>query len=579
MAEAQPIPCECLGEIKLLPFNDGDPNIPAMLRSQAEKFGDDTLYIIPKGDGKREEVTWKHALTQVEGLARGLVELGVEHGEHVALYSENRYEWRISDLGILSTGCVSVPLHAALTGEQSRHEIIDSRSKTLILSNQEQADKLAEVVDDLDQVERIIAFDEINWPGKQDVARFSEVVERGMNANGKIADEQLRRERALTRSDLATIIYTSGTTGVPKGVMLTHDNILFLCDRIRASLSFKRGNILLSWLPLSHSFGRMADHFTMLMAGLRIFLAEGPDVVIQRIGQSQPHWLTSVPRIFEKIFAMTSMLPPDEQKEKLSRLFGKRLEWLISGGAPLPDAISSVYHNAGIMLLEGFGLTETTAITAYNQPERYRAGTVGTLMPGAEIKIAEDGEILIKGRHVMKGYWQMPEETAKTIVDGWLYTGDVGCVDDEGFLVITDRKKDLIVNSAGKNIAPQMIESELSQVPLIDQSMVIGDGRKFLSALIIPEWAAVEKLFTQMGLEQKPHDEAVNDPTLIGVMQAYIDEALKDLASWERVRKFVLIPEAFTVESGMLTPSMKIRRRHAIEHHKQQLDRLYEEDS
>lgn len=576
MANGQPVPRECLGQIKLLPFNEDELNLPTMVRSRAAELGDETLYLVPNREGFKA-VSWRQYGAEVEAAGRSLVELGVAHKEHVALYSENRYEWRVSDLGIMAAGGVCVPLHAALTGEQARHEILDSQSKTLILSNQEQADKLAPVVGKLDQVERVIAFEPIRWPGEQEVVCFHKLVERGLKADPKVADEQRQRERAITRNDLATIIYTSGTTGLPKGVMLTHDNVLFLCDRLRASLSFKRGQVLASWLPLSHSFGRMADHFGMLLSGLTVALVESHEALVKRIHQLQPHWLTAVPRIFEKLFAATSMLPPAEQKAKLASLFGERLEWLISGGAPLPGAISNVYLDAGIMLLEGYGMTETTAITSYNQPARYRTGTVGTPMPGAEIKIAEDGEILVRGRHVMTGYWNMPEETANTIVRGWLHTGDIGHIDDEGFLVITDRKKDLIVNSAGKNIAPQLIESELSQVPLIDQSMVIGDGRKFLSALIVPEWQAVDKLFSQMGLERKPNEKAVKDPVLIGIMQSYIDEALKNLASWEQVRKFVLIPEPFTVESGLLTPSMKIRRRKAIDRYIEQIDDLYDD--
>lgn len=577
MGDSTAIPRERLGELPLRTTDDSDLNLPGMLRTRAETRGDDVLYLVP-GEPGYTEVSWQHYHDQVLSLARGLIDLGVDHGSHVAMSSENRYEWRVGDLGILAAGCVSVPLHAALTGEQGRHEILDSGSRTLLISNQDQADKFEVVIDDLDSVDLVVSFEPINWPGKQEVVLLDEVIERGRRADAKTADEQRQREQALARDDLATIIYTSGTTGQPKGVMLTHDNILFLCDRVRARLIFERGQRLLSWLPLSHSFGRMADHFGMLIGGdLTVALCESHEKVLQRLREVNPHWLTAVPRIFEKLFALTSMLPPAEQKRKLAEIFGTDLGWLISGGAPLPGAISNVYFDAGVMLLEGYGMTETSAISTFNQPERYRTGTVGTPLPETEIKIDSDGEILIRGRHIMRGYWNMEAETAATIVDGWLHTGDVGHIDDEGFLVITDRKKDLIVNSAGKNIAPQLIEAHLAQVPLIDQAMVIGDQRKFLSALIVPEWAAVDKLFTQMGLEKKPPAKACNDPVLIGVMQSYIDEALKDLASWERVRKFVLLPEPFTVESGLLTPSMKIRRRKAMERYLDQIDSLYDD--
>ncbi len=576
MADTQSIPREHLGTIEHKPFDDSDPNIPAMVRKRAALASDETLFMVHDGR-KYNDIAWRRYFDDVENMAKGLIEMGVEHGTPIAMSSENRYEWRVSDIAVLAAGGVSVPLHAALTGEHARHEICDSGSKTLIVSNQDQADKFEPVVDDLSDIDLVIAFEDIRWPGKQEVIPLSELLERGRSASSATADEQRRRESALQREDLATIIYTSGTTGLPKGVMLTHDNILFLCDRIRATMNFRKDQVLLSWLPLSHSFGRMADHFGMLMAGLTVALADSHETLIERIKEVRPHWLTAVPRIFEKLFAFTSILPPAEQKAKLKELFGSRIEWLISGGAPLPGGMSNVYLDAGVMLLEGYGLTETSAIACFNQPERYRTGTVGTPLPETEVKIDEDGEILIRGRHVMKGYWNLPEDTAATIVDGWLHSGDVGHIDDEGFLVITDRKKDIIVNSAGKNIAPQMIESQLLQVPLIDQAMVIGDRRKFLSAVIVPEWMAVEKLFTQMGLEKKPPAQACKDPVLIGVIQSYIDDALKDLASWEQIRKFLLVPAPFTVESGLLTPSMKIRRRKAMEHYADEIDDLYED--
>ena len=574
MSEIQAVPRERLGRIQYLPFDDSDPSLPAMVRRQADTYGSADLWMVPKGDAY-ERISWARCFGEVTNLARGLVDVGVRHRDHVALSSENRYEWRVSDLAILAAGGVSVPLHAALTGAQARHEIADAGCKTLFISNQGQADKLAPLADRLDPLERIIAFEPIQWPGKHEVILYSDLVERGAKTSRRIADEQRQRERALTREDLATIIYTSGTTGVPKGVMLTHDNILFLCDRIRATVGLREEELMLSWLPLSHGFGRMADHYMPMMTGCPVALAEGHEVLIKRIAQAQPTVMTAVPRIFEKIFAMTSLLSPDEQKRKLHGLFGQRLRYLVSGGAPLPVVIADAFLSAGVLMLEGYGLTETTAISHFNHYERYRTGTVGLALPETETKIADDGEVLIRGRHIMKGYWGMPEATAEILYDGWLHTGDIGHVDDEGFLTITDRKKDLIVNSAGKNIAPQLVESALAQVPLINQVIVFGDRRQFLSAVIVPEWLAVDKLFGQMGLEKKPPAEAVKDPTLISVMQAYIDEALKDLAPWEQIRKFILLPEPLTIESGMLTPTMKIRRRQAFERYRDQIDALY----
>jgi len=576
MGKTMPIPRERIGTISYLPFRDDDPNLPTMLRRQTAQYGPRTLFLLPTDSGI-QEVSWERYLADVVHMARGLVELGIRPGETIALSSENRYEWRVADLAILFAGCVSVPLHAALTGPQARHEVVDSESKVLIISGDQQADKFAPVADRLEGVEHIIAFDSVRWAGRQPVIPNPDLIRRPAKAPSKVVDEQTRREKARTRHDLATIIYTSGTTGVPKGAMLTHDSILFICDRVRATIGMHEDEVLLSWLPLSHSFGRMADHFTCLMAGCRVALAESHEVLIKRIAQVQPTIMTAVPRIFEKLFALTSMLPPDEQGKKLKSLFGERLRYLMSGGAPLPGVIAEAFLNAGILILEGFGLTETAAISTFNHPHRYRTGTVGTPAPEVDVKLADDGEILIRGRHLMTGYWKMPEATAEVMEGDWFHTGDIGKIDPDGFVVLTDRKKDLIVNSAGKNIAPQLIESTLAQVPLISQVIVIGDHRQFLSALIVPEWLAVDKLFSQMGLEKKPPAEAVHDPTLIEVFQAYIGEALKDLAPWEQVRKFILLPEPFTIEDGLLTPTLKIRRRQALERYKSEIDALYVE--
>lgn len=577
MGETQPLPRERLGVIQVLPFNDEDPNLPTMVRRQAVGRESDCLWVVHDGTNY-QDVSWGRFLNDVTALARGLVEIGVARAEHTAIFSENRYEWRVTDIAVLAAGGVVVPLHAPLTGAQACHEINDSKSKTVFVSNAQQAQKLASQVNHLDRVERIISFEPIRWPGKQEVFLYADVVQKGLRSSPTVAAEQRRREQDVARQDLATIIYTSGTTGVPKGVMLTHDNILFLCDRIRAFIGMRENEVMLSWLPLSHGFGRMADHFTAMMVGAcKVGMAEGHEVLIQRIADIQPTVMTAVPRIFEKMFALTSMLPQDEQRRKLKSLFGERLQYLISGGAPLPTTIADVFLQAGVLILEGYGLTETTAISHFNLSDRYRTGTVGMGIPETETKIADDGEILIRGRHIMKGYWGMPEATDEVIIDGWFHTGDIGHVDEDGFLVITDRKKDLIVNSAGKKIAPQLVESALAQVPLINQVAVFGDRRQFLSALIVPEWLAVDKLFSQIGIEKKPPAEAVKDPILIGIMQDYIDEALKDLASWEQLRKFILLPEPFTVEGGLLTPTLKIRRREAFAAYERQIAALYEQ--
>jgi long-chain acyl-CoA synthetase len=576
MSETRPLPRELLGQIRALPFNDSDPSLPMMLRRQAANYGSRCLYVLPN-QGAYREVGWEEYLNDVTALARGMVEAGAKYGECVALLSENRYEWRVSDGAVLASGGVVVPLHVGLTGAQVAHEISDSKSRTLIISNQSQADKLNPVADRLAGLERVITLEPIQWSGAQEVYTYQDLVSRGARASGKTVDEQLQRERAIARSDLATIIYTSGTTGVPKGVMLTHDNILFLCDRIRAVIGMRDQEVLLNWLPLSHGFARMADHFTAIMAGCRVAMCESHEVLVQRMSDMLPTAMAAVPRIFEKIFALTSLLPPDEQKRKLKALFGKRMQYLISGGAPLPPSIGEVYLDAGVLILEGYGLTETTAISHFNHPDRYRAGTVGIPIPETQVKIAADGEILMCGRHIMKGYWGMPEATAEVMSGEWFHSGDIGCLDDEGFLVITDRKKDLIVNSAGKKIAPQLVESRLAKVPLIGQVVVFGDRRQYLSAVIVPEWLAVEKLAGQIGLEKKPPAEAVKDPTLSEVMRAYIDDALKDLAPWEQVRKFILVSEPFTIEGGTMTPTLKIRRRQAFERHRKQVEALYEE--
>jgi long-chain acyl-CoA synthetase len=393
-----------------------------------------------------------------------------------------------------------------------------------------------------------------------------------------VRDELARREQAVTGDDLATIMYTSGTTGNPKGVMLSHDNLVSNALACLESSPQPPGSVLLSWLPYSHIYARLVDHYESIACGTLVALAESAETVVQNLAEVEPTHLTAVPRFYEKVLTAVASSDPAETGRRLRKVFGPRVDWLSSGGAPLPVPIAQAYHAAGLLLLQGYGLTESSPVISFNRKTRFKIDTVGPPIPGVEVRIAPDGEILTRGSHVMRGYWNNAQATAEAIQDGWLYTGDLGELDADGFLKITGRKKELLVLSSGKKVVPPYLEGLLVSDPRIEQAVVYGEGRNFLTALIVPNWPNVRKeLAGRTGVDSQPDEELAQLPATVELVRECVEAALAPVAPYERVKKFVLLPRPFSVANDEMTVSLKLRRSVIFAHHRELLDGMYRE--
>ena len=559
-------------------------NLSSMHRETCERLGVQTA-LRYRQDGLFHDLCWTDYRKQADGVAAGLISLGIQPGDRIAILSENRYEWLVADHAILSTAAVDVPLHAPLAPRQVAYQLSHSGSCGIIVSGRAQADKVFEVQDELSELEWLVSFDPIDLqqPGCSEkpgcslrVLSWDDLKQLGSQSLPETEQEIHRREASLTTDDPATIIYTSGTTGNPKGVVLTHGNLL---SNAAGTWEVQQniGQLILSWLPYSHIYARTVDHYLTTLAGMTVALSESIDVLVDDLQEIQPTWMTAVPRFYEKVWTKVEYLPPEERKGELWDIFGPNIKQLCSGGAPLPRHVCEGFHEAGLMLMEGYGLTESSPVISFNRLDSFRIGTVGQAIPDVEIRIASDGEILTRGPHVMKGYWNNPEATAETIVDGWLQTGDVGEIDDDGFLKITDRKKDLIVTSSGTNVAPSEIERLLISDPYIDQAVVYGDGLKFISALLVPNFEILAELSEKNGWTSKCDGEFLTEPHVVAFYEKRVWELMQVVSNPERVRKFLLLSRAFQVEADELTATLKVRRRHIIGKFEDQLMALYED--
>ncbi|HEY7511032.1 MAG TPA: long-chain fatty acid--CoA ligase [Vicinamibacteria bacterium] len=553
----------------------------------------------------------------VEEASLGLRELGIGQGDRVALLSENRPEWAFADLATLSAAAVVVPIYATLTAAQALYILNDSEAKVCFVSTAAQLQKVQEIRAQAPCLRHVIRFE----PGAgADVISLDDLRARGRGPLA--ADPQAVRRRAAEArpDDLATLVYTSGTTGEPKGVMLTHHNIV---SNVEASkkifMEFGPNDVALSFLPLSHIFERMAGYYMMLASGSTIAYAESVEQVPANMAEVRPTVMCSVPRLYEKMYARINEKvasdPPARQKvfrwaigvgrevfraqmekrspgpliklqsalanklvfSKVKDRVGGRLRVFVSGGAPLAREIGEFFGAAGLTILEGYGLTETSPVITCNRPDDFRPGTVGKPIPGVEVKIADDGEILTRGPHVMKGYYKKPQDTAEVIdAEGWLHTGDVGAFDRDGFLVITDRKKDIIVTSGGKNIAPQPIENLLKTNAYIGEIVMIGNKRHFPAALVIPKFENLEKWAKERGLAFSTREELVARPEVVELYDRTVRDLTAHLASFEKIKKLALLPREFSLETGELTPKLSVKRRVVEQKYKDVIDRLYE---
>jgi long-chain acyl-CoA synthetase len=527
--------------------------------------------------GVWHDLAWGDYRRQADAVAAAIVDLNIRKGDRVGLLSENRPEWLVADVGLLTAGAADVPLHAPLAAPQVLYQLGHSGARGVIVSDQAQADKVFASLEGLPDLEWLAAFDPIRPP---DGCRLRLLTWDGLIARGRLAEEATlaearRRESSLGPDDLATILYTSGTTGPPKGVMLTHGNLLSNAEATIQAMPGGPEDILLSWLPYSHIYARTVDHYMTALGGGTVALAESVDTLVVNLAEVRPHWMTAVPRFYEKVWASVESLPPDARAAALHRIFGPRLRFLSSGGAPLPPHLARGFEEAGIPLLQGYGLSESSPVITFNRLDHHKIGTVGPPIPGVEVRIAPDGEILTRGPHVMKGYWRDPEATARTVLDGWLHTGDVGTLDADGFLTITDRKKDILVTSQGKNVAPAEIERLLTADPFIDQAVVCGDRRPFVAAILVPNFPALQARARELGCPWESDGEFLTSEPLRAFLAGRVEAAMQAVSQPERVRAFLVLARPFSPAEEEMTATLKVRRRHILAKFAPQLEALY----
>ncbi len=593
--------------------------IPAVFQEQVAKYGDRACVAYrDKIKGQYVDISWNEMDKKVKNLAYFLLSAGVKKGDRVGLFSPNRPEWWIADLAILSIGAVDVPIYATNSAEESRYILANSGSKICIAGTEDHLNRIIEAKKKLPGLKNIIVIDDVKSSNKS-VITMNDAMKKG-EAYKKKGDLD-KRIKALKPHDLATIIYTSGTTGDPKGVMLTHDN--FISDARQINNDFKDyihdGHVLLSFLPLSHSLERTAGFYFPLMAGCKVAFAEDFGKVVENMNEVRPTFIISVPRLYEKIHSVIlSRLPEasavkrlmfklamDTAKKNLPyvctekkatgllglrvKIFDKlvfskfkqglgmnRMEFAVSGGAPLSVSDAEFFIGMGIRILEGFGLTETTPVTNVNLPWNVKPGTVGPPLSETKVKISDEGELLIKGPQVMKGYYKNPKATAEVFTkDGWFKTGDLARIDDDGFVAITGRIKDIIVTAGGKNISPQNIENTLKASKFIEQVAIIGDRRKYLSALIIPAFETLQKWAKGKGIAFTDVNDLVTNKEVNKMMQDEISNLMKNYARVEQIRKFTLLNAEWTQDTGEITPSLKVKRRVVEEKYKDAIEGMY----
>ncbi len=557
---------------------DGRDTLVSLFRDAVLAEPDRAALHVPNPDGSFRLLSWRELASEVGRLASALRRLGVERGDRVAQVSENRYEWILLDLAIHLVRGVHVAIHAALSGPQIAFQIADCGARLAFVSSAEQITKLASC-DPADKNLKWVSYDPIaELPPGWRVEHLPDLVRGIAGELHDTFDEAISAVGAATQpDDLATILYTSGTTGEPKGVMLTHGN---LASNAISSLSLfdsQPDDLRLCWLPLSHIFARTSDLYCWLAGRSQLALAVSREQVIANCQTLRPTIIAGVPYFYDKVRRYLLDQPDGEAPGKLSKLLGGRMRFCMSGGAALPDTTAEFFWRHGVKLVQGYGLTESSPVITVSQPSANRIGSVGRAIPGVEVRIAEDGEILTRGPHVMHGYWNRPADTASAIVNGWLHTGDLGRLDDDGYLWITGRTKELIVTAGGKNIAPVALESLLAEDPLIAQAVVLGEGRNYLAALIVPEREALRAAIIERRIPVASAAEALAHPDVLALYRQRIDQRLASMAQCEQIGRFALLDRGLNIERGELTPTLKFRRATIYEHFAEQIARLYAE--
>ncbi len=593
------------------------PRTLTELMLQAVARRRDKVVLRYKRDKAWCDITGAEMLERVQSLALALYKNGVRPGERVAILAESCPDWSIADYAILACGAVTVPIYPTQAVDQVGYILQNCEAKILFISNQKQWRRVQSAIDGLKKdAPRLIFFDE-KTEGRETLQAFAAIGNDLAAAQPELFAELAAQAQP---DDLATIIYTSGTTGEPKGVMLSHRNLVFDAVSSGEHLGPDINDVFLSFLPLSHVFERTVLYLLM-HNDVQICYARGIETVAEDMKEVHPTIVTGVPRLFEKIYATINKRAADASPMK-QRIFqraikvgrevavlkdarkpvpfalamqhkvldglvfskwreavGGKIRFFVSGGAALPRDIGLIFSAAGITILQGYGLTETSPVVACNKPGSNRFGTIGQAIAGAKVKVASDGELLVQGDLVMRGYYKLPEATAdmiKEYPDGvWLHTGDIGEIDADGFIKITDRKKDLIKTSLGKYIAPQQIENMIRGIPLVEQVIVIGNQRKYPAALIVPNFEALKTYAESLALSLKDRLELTKHPRVVEFFKKKVDEVTKELAPHEKVKKIALLTQEFTIDGGELTPTLKIRRKHVEDKYCELIDSLY----
>ncbi len=593
--------------------------IPEMFDRITTKYASEQRpMLMHKVDKRYRGISFSEYRRNVELFALGLASLGVMKEDKVAIISENRPEWIVADMAIVTLGAVDVPIYPTLTPKQIEFIFKDAGVKLAVVSNSLQLGKVLKMRGGLKTLRNIILMNEKSEPGNSRILSYADLYAKGEEYE-KLHPTYFRELLSKARPDgLVTIIYTSGTTGNPKGVMLTHNNLVTNIKSSADIIPLTYQDTLLSFLPLCHSFERMAGYYTAMACGATVAYAESAETVGDNLLEVHPTVVTTVPRLFERIYSrlmkQVDSSPVPRQKifhwalsvgrayatakktgvvstilkvqhtvaerlvfSKLQQRTGGRIRFFVSGGAALVKELGEFFEAMGITIIEGYGLTETSPVLSANRIDDYKFGTVGKPIPGVEIKIADDGEILAKGPNIMKGYYNNPQATEEVIdKEGWFHTGDVGMFDPQGHLMITDRKKHLFVSSGGKNIAPQPIENLFLQSKYIDQFVLIGDGKMFLSALIVPEFENLKEYAKKLGIGFSAESDLTQVDDIRKLYDKEIQALQKDLPTYERVRRFELLPGQLTVENGEITPTLKVRRRVVETKYAALIDRMYQ---
>ncbi len=586
-----------------------------MYQRFAETRGDGPAYFLKKGGGGYRPVPWSQFWEKITSFATGLLALGMEHRDPVTILGLTREEWDIADKAVMCAGGISVGCYHSNTPPQVQHVVHHSGSRFLLLENKEQWEKVAKVREEIPGVRRFIIMDptDVDDPG---LLTFQDLLEMGRREKEKHREELQNRFASVQPEDTAIIFYTSGTTGPPKGAMLSHGNILDACSANRDMKVFSEEDVSVIWLPMPHIYGRIA-----MIAGtymnMKGYYAESLEKIIENIQEIQPTIFYSVPRIFEKVYTRVmgqvqegsavkkkifswargvggrrsralqagESVPGSTELQyrladrlvfrKIRQAFGGKIRIIISGGAPISSEILEFFHAANILPLEVYGITETLLCTM-NRPDRYRFGTVGPAAPGVQIRIAPDGEILVKSSMVFSGYLNAPEKTREVLSeDGWYSTGDIGLLDEDGFLWITDRKKDILITAGGKNVAPQNIENIMKTSPYVSQVMVYGDRKPFLTALVTLDEEEVGNWAAANGISARDLKTLCEDPKVVAMIESEVREKNQTLASYERLKYVRILPDEFTQEAGTLTATLKVRRREVIKRYGELLEGFY----